>query len=164
MSVETLVSVEQYLNTAYDPDVEYVDGVLRERNAGDWLHSLIQSNVIYALRRKYPNLKVVSELRSQTATTRFRLPDITVLFTAPETRYLTSAAWIAIEILSEDDRMSRMMEKLAEYATAGVQHIWLIDPRLRQLSVFSAGALVLVDGFRTDDSVVELTPAEIFQA
>ena len=31
-----LLSVEEYLNTTYDPDVEFVDGVLVERNVGDW--------------------------------------------------------------------------------------------------------------------------------
>ncbi|MGP8246474.1 MAG: hypothetical protein ACLQVN_18390 [Bryobacteraceae bacterium] len=46
-----LVRVEEYLNHAYGPDVEFVDGVLVERNVGDWLHSLIQSNVLFALRR-----------------------------------------------------------------------------------------------------------------
>jgi hypothetical protein len=46
MSVETLISVEEYLSTACHPDVEYEDGVLVERNVGDWLHSLVQRNLI----------------------------------------------------------------------------------------------------------------------
>jgi len=71
-----LVSVEEYLNAQYRPDMEFVDGVLVERNAGDWLHSLIQSNVLFALRRKYPHLKVVPELRSSITNTRSRLPDV----------------------------------------------------------------------------------------
>jgi hypothetical protein len=37
---EPRVSLKEYLATSYDPDVEYVDGVLEERNIGDWLHSL----------------------------------------------------------------------------------------------------------------------------
>lgn len=86
MTAGTFVSVEQYLNSAYDPDVEYVDGVLVERKVGDWLHSLIQSNILFALRKKYRSLKVVPELRSQTTATRFRLPDITVLMAPPQTR------------------------------------------------------------------------------
>ena len=28
------VSVEEYLNTAYRPDVEYIDGKLQKRNVG----------------------------------------------------------------------------------------------------------------------------------
>lgn len=166
MSVETLVSLEQYLSTAYDPDVEYLDGILVERNVGDWLHSLIQSNIIFALRKKYPSLKVVPELRSQTTATRFRLPGITVLLTPPQGRYLIEAAYIAIEILSEDDRMTQVMEKLTEYEAKGVRHIWVIDPRLKRISVFTQGALVLRpgDSVRADQPEVELTREEIFQA
>ena len=55
MSAGTLISVEEYLNTSYDPDVEYVDGVLVERNVGKWLHSLVQRNIILALGRDYPD-------------------------------------------------------------------------------------------------------------
>lgn len=59
-----MVDLQEYLNTPYDPDVEFVDGVLVECHRGDWLHSMIQSNVLFALRQKYPHLKVVAELRS----------------------------------------------------------------------------------------------------
>src|SRR5437899_2740488 len=115
MSVETLTSAEEYLNTSYDPDVEYVDGVLVERHVGDWLHSLIQADIILALGAKYPNLYAVPGLRSQTKATRYRLPDVCVLLAPPQGRYLLEAAFVAIEILSEDDTMSRTLEKLEEY-------------------------------------------------
>lgn len=152
MSAATVLSVEHYLNTSYDPEVEYVDGTLLERNVGDWTHSLIQSNILFALRTKYPHLKIVPSLRAQTTPTRFRLPDVTVLREAPEGRYLTGVALIAIEILSEADRMSAIMEKLQEYDERGIPNIRVIDPRRRQLAVFHAGALQ------------PLTLAEIFQA
>ena len=35
MSVGTLVPLAEYLSTSDDPDVEYVDGMLVERNAGE---------------------------------------------------------------------------------------------------------------------------------
>lgn len=166
MSVETLISVDEYLNASFDPDVEYVDGVLVERNVGDWLHSLVQRNVIVALSRKYPEVYAVPELRSQTRTTRYRLPDVCVLLEAPKTKYLVDAAFLAIEILSEDDSMSRVMEKLEEYDQKGVRHIWLIDPRLQKLSVYSAGALtdVRVDVLATEGPRLELSREEIFRA
>ena len=91
MDVETLISVEEYLNTSYDPDVEYVDGVLVERNGGDWLHGLVQSNLIFAIRLKYPEVFVIPELRSKTRETRFRLPDVCVLLHPPKTKYLLDA-------------------------------------------------------------------------
>jgi len=166
MSVETLIPVEEYLSSSYDPDMEYVDGVLVEPNVGDWLHSLVQRNIIVALSRKYPRVYAVPELRSQTRTTRYRLPDVSVLLNAPETKYLLEAAFLAIEILSEDDRMTKMMEKLEEYERKGVPNIWLIDPRLRKLAVYSNGSLNDVPGDRiatAGDPRLELTRQEIFQ-
>src|ERR1700683_477588 len=123
-----MISVEEYLNRSYDPDVEYVDGVLVERNIGDWLHSLVQSNVIFALGQKHPRIYALPGLRSQTKPTRYRLPDICVLLAPPKTRYLLDAAHIAIEILSESDSASEVLEKLEEYAAKRVPNIWLLDP------------------------------------
>src|ERR1017187_960045 len=105
----SMVSVEEYLRASYDPDVEFVDGLLVER-LGDWLHSLIQSNILAVLRRKYPHLKVVVEFRSRTAATRYRIPDVTVLLAPPTTRYLLEAAFMVVEVLSEDDSMTGSLE------------------------------------------------------
>src|SRR5581483_405039 len=116
----TLISVEEYLNTAYDPDVEFVDGVLVERNSGDWLHALIQSNILFSLRQKYQHLKVVAELRSRVTSTRYRLPDVCVLLEAPKSRYLLDAAFVVVEVLSESDVWSAVVEKLKEYGDKGV--------------------------------------------
>src|SRR6266567_2353411 len=160
MSVETLIPLEEYLSTSYDPDVEYVDGVLVERNVGDWFHSTVQFNVLFALGSKYPQVYVRPELRSQTRATRYRLPDVCVLLTAPKTKYLLDAAFLAIEILSEDDRMTKVMEKLEEYDRKGVPNIWLIDPRLRTMAVYSKGVLNEVSGdsiATTGDPRLELT-------
>jgi Uma2 family endonuclease len=159
-----LLAVEEYLNTNYDPDVEFVDGVLVERNAGDWLHSLIQSNVLFFLRRKYPHLKVVAELRSAVTGTRYRLPDVCVLTSAPKGRYLADAAFLVVEVLSEGDVMSVVIEKLKEYAVKGVPNIWLIDPRLQLTWVYAPPALVEIgdDSISTADGAVELIRSEIF--
>ena len=40
--VGTLISVEEYLHTTYDPDCDYVDGEVLERNMGDQAHSTTQ--------------------------------------------------------------------------------------------------------------------------
>ena len=165
MGIQTLISVEEYLNTSYDPDVEYVDGVLVERNVGDWLHSLVQSNLIVAFTVKYPDVFAFPALRSKTRETRYRIPDVCVLLRPPQTKYLLDAAFLAIEILSEDDRMTQMMEKLEEYAQKGVPNIWLIDPRLQTMSVYSQGALreIRSDVIATGDPRLELTREEIFR-
>ena len=165
MAVETLISVEEYLNTSYSPDMEYVDGVLVEINVGDPIHSLVQSNLVYFLRLKYPKVKVMPEVRSRTSKTRYRLPDVAVTLRMPEGRFITEAPFIAIEILSEEDRVSRLMEKLKEYAAMGVPNIWVFDPRLKQMFVFHGNSLQEIEGdtISTGEPRLELTRAEIFQ-
>ena len=166
MGVETLISVEEYLSTSYHPDVEYEDGVLVERNAGDWLHSLVQRNLIVSLSRKYPKIFAVPELRSQTRATRFRLPDVCVLLVLPRTKYLVDAAFLAIEVLSEDDRMTKTIERLEEFDRKGVPNIWVIDPRRRTVSVYANGVLHEVRGASiatAGDPCLELTRDEIFR-
>src|SRR5580658_5344975 len=108
MAVGTQISVEEYLNSSYEPDMEYVDGELVEINVGDPIHSLVQGRTVSALSRKYPNLIVLPEVRSRTYKTRFRLPDVAVVFSMPEGRFVNEPPYIAIEILSEDDRVTRL--------------------------------------------------------
>lgn len=165
MAVETLVSVEEYLNTSYSPDMEYVDGVLVEINVGDPIHSLVQSNLVYFLRQKYPDVKVMPEVRSRTSKTRFRLPDVAVTLRMPQGRFIAEAPFIAIEILSEDDRMSRLIEKLKEYAAMGIPNIWVFDPRLKKMFKFHGNILEEVEGdtISTSDGQIELTREEVFQ-
>ncbi|HXB75328.1 MAG TPA: Uma2 family endonuclease [Candidatus Acidoferrales bacterium] len=154
------------MNTSYHPDVEYEDGVLVERNVGDWPHSTVQSNLIFALGTKYAHVYVCPVLRSQTRATRYRLPDVCVVLTRPKTKYLVDAAFLAIEVLSEDDRMTKTMERLEEFDRKGVTNIWVIDPRLRTILVYSSGLLNEVRGASiatTGDPRLELTRDEIFK-
>jgi Uma2 family endonuclease len=85
--------------------------------------------------------------------------------TDPKTRILSEAAFLVIENLSEDDRMTRVIERLEEFATKGVHHIWLLDPRLKKMSVFRSGDLHEVKGasIATENPRLELTREEIFQ-
>src|ERR1051326_7389387 len=82
MLVETkaLVSVEEYLTTSYEPDCDYVDGELVERNVGEFDHANLQSAIVSYLRQRYRRLGFlpVVELRVQTRSTRFRIPDVCV--------------------------------------------------------------------------------------
>jgi len=122
--------------------------------------------VTVTLTNSYPRIYAIPELRSQTSPTRYRLPDICVMLELPQTKYLLDAAFLAVEILSEDDSMTRMMEKLEEYERKGVPNIWLIDPRRRKMAVYSNGGLTEVRGNRiatTGDPCLELTRDEIFK-
>src|SRR5262249_50725726 len=45
--------------------------------------------------------------------------------------YLEIAPELVVEILSPDDQMSRLKEKLRDYFSAGAQVVWVVDPTLR---------------------------------
>lgn len=38
----TLISIAEYLRTSYRPDREYIDGVVLERNVGEYDHARLQ--------------------------------------------------------------------------------------------------------------------------
>lgn len=77
MTPSTLVAVEEYLRTSYDPDVDFVDGVLEERNLGEFDHSDLQSEITYWIRAncRHLGLNAFTELRTRIRPTRYRVPD-----------------------------------------------------------------------------------------
>jgi Uma2 family endonuclease len=165
MGTTTLIPVEEYLDSSYSPDVEYVDGVLIERNVGTKLHSRLQRNLAQVMGRKYPNLFVWPEWRMRTLGDHYRIPDVCITLTDPPTEVLEEPPLVAIEILSPKDRLSRVLEKLKEYAAFGIPNIWLFDPELPAMFVFRGNALIEIEGdvITTIDGAIELTREEIFR-
>jgi hypothetical protein len=53
-----LISVEEYLNTPYRPDVEYVDGEIHERNLGEFDHTHRQTAVSTLPRNRQQEWKI----------------------------------------------------------------------------------------------------------
>jgi Uma2 family endonuclease len=50
--------------------------------------------------------------------------------------YLSIAPELVVEILSPDDRLSETMEKLGDYFSAGVERVWVVDPRLHRVFAY----------------------------
>ena len=134
MSTATLVSVSEYLATSYRPDRDYIDGQILERKLGEWDHSRLQALVLKYLLRYEDDLGVlaVPEQRVQVAATRFRVPDISVVRGNPGEQILTRPPLLCVEILSPDDSMSSMQERIDDYLTFGVENIWIVDPRRKK--------------------------------
>jgi Uma2 family endonuclease len=169
MPSRTLVSVDEYLRTSYDPDCDYVDGAIVERNVGELDHSELQGE-IYAYFRslgRKRNIRPYIEQHVQVGSSRFRIPDICVIHGGrPTEQIFTKPPFIAIEILSKDDRMSDMQERIDDYLKFGVSYVWVIDPRAHRAWVYTKdGSHEAKDGMlRTEDPEIELPLPEIFQA
>jgi len=140
----SLIPVEAYLRMTSEPDCEYVAGVIEERPVGEYDHATWQAILVafFTARQEEWNIKARPELRVQVAANRFRVPDVTLLSrTAPREQIITHAPLAVFEILSPEDTVSRMLEKLAEYERMGIGAIWLIDPTKQEFYSFHAGQL-----------------------
>ena len=144
MATETLISVEEYLGTSYRPDREYIDGHVLERNLGERDHSSLQmamSGYIYA-RRHELGIHVFPEQRVQVKPTRFRVPDICVVTgSKPQEQIFTAPPFLCIEILSKDDHLSALQERVDDYLSFGVAYVWVVDPRRRRAWIHTAGGV-----------------------
>jgi Uma2 family endonuclease len=160
-----LVSMEEYLNTAYSPDREYVDGEVVGRNVGERPHSRVQRNLIVSFDRRCPHLLVWPELRVRTIPgRRCRVPDICVTLEDPGTDVFEAPPLISIEILSKKDRLSRIVAKCEEYAAFGVLYIWVIDPRRKKAFALENGRLEeVLEALTAASHKVHLPLDEIFR-
>jgi Uma2 family endonuclease len=143
MSSATLVSVQEYLSTSYRPDRDFVDGELQERNLGELEHSTTQSAILvwFWTRKDEWNILPVVEQRVQVAQTRFRIPDVTVLRSdQPREPIITEPPLILIEVLSKDDTLRSMRERVDDYLNFGVRYVWIVDPATRRAYVCSPTA------------------------
>lgn len=167
MPAGTLISVEEYLSTSYDPDCDYVDGEVLERNVGEYDHSRLQG-VLFAYlfnREKLWGIHVVPEQRVQVSPTRFRVPDICVMAGAePNEQIFTRPPALCIEILSPEDTMTRMQERINDYLSFGVPHVWILDPRTKRAYDYTpTGMQEAKDGvLRTERPEINVPLAEIF--
>jgi len=168
MPTLTLVSVDEYLSTSYDPDVEYVDGQLVERNVGEKDHGRLQTLIATYLANREAQWKICTytDTRTQVLPTRFRLPDICVV-PAPETdeQIIRTAPFLCIEILSKkDDRAEDIQEKIEEYLAFGVKYVWIINHRKRLAYVHtSSGMTKAKDGvLKTSEPDIAVPLAEIW--
>jgi Uma2 family endonuclease len=144
MASTTMVPVSAYLAETWHPDREYVDGELLERNVGRVDHSLLQANLTIFLGRFRAPLGafILTELRVQVKPTRFRIPDIcVVLGGVPMEAALDRPPFVCIEILSKDDTMSSMQERIFDFLDFGVPYVWLIDPRLKRCYAYTPGGM-----------------------
>ena len=156
----TLISVDEYLRTSYKPDAEYVDGVVEERPMGEDKHSEWQATLAYffKLHRREWGIRVRPELRTKTGDRRYRIPDIAILDAAlPYEPIATVPPLIALEILSPEDRLSRLIIRLADFEAMGVPAIYIIDPVDNSLLRFTAGRLENVTMLTLRDVAIPFT-------
>jgi Uma2 family endonuclease len=113
-------------------------------------HGRIQSRVVIAL-FKYMESLGLGECRGEIGVILRRNPDRVVgpdaafiancslpVRTSPE-GYLETIPELVVEVRSKNDTLPELRDKVAEYLAAGVQIVWVVNPRSKTVSVFRLG-------------------------
>jgi Uma2 family endonuclease len=150
MSAAVQISLGEYLSTTYEPDCDYVDGVLEDRNVGLRRHSRTQTLLVGWLlgREKTHGFKVLTEQRVKVSPTRVRIPDVCLVAPDNNDELTQRPPLLWIEVVSPDDRWSRIQTRLADCTAFGVPMIWIVDPYTKQAWTITGakGAVPVTDG------------------
>jgi len=166
MAVGALLSAEQYLATHFgEREPEFVRGELVHRPMPTFAHAEAQAILTGLFRqlRKAHQVHGVTETRVRLKPDVFRIPDV-ALFAGPrpEEQVPSSPPLVVVEITSPDDRHQELLEKLEGYRAWGVRHIWVIEPQLKMLHVYSATGLANVREFELPDLDFRVSAEELF--
>jgi len=160
-----VISEQEYLATQYEHEPEWIDGEVVERSMPDWPHSKTQSDLASLIPRRHSGVSLWkgTELRVKISG-RHRVIDFCVFAgEEPKGRPPSGPPVIAVEILSPDDSMSKLIDKFQEYKSWGVKHVWLIDPDHKQFYTFD-GELRPVPVLSLPEYGISITQHTLFSA
>ncbi|MBC7927319.1 MAG: Uma2 family endonuclease [Bryobacteraceae bacterium] len=125
------VSLSEYLTSSYEPDRDYLDGILVERNVGKRKHSRLQAlilNFLMSQEEQYAIL-VYPEQRIQLTPSRFRIHDVCVMDGRHRSEDIfTEPPLLVFEVVSPQDAFGELITKARRYREMGVAHICVADP------------------------------------
>lgn len=168
MATSILVPVAEYLSTSYEQgDREYLDGRIVERNVGETRHSRIQLLLGSYLTAHYGQYWAGTECRVKISESRYRIPDVCLVTREwpAEPGPLEIPPFLAVEILSPDDRAGDLEEKIADYLSRGVKYVWVINPQTKRAFVHTSGGFgEASDGvLRTLNPQIDVPLSELFR-
>jgi Uma2 family endonuclease len=161
MATSTLVPLSEYLRTSYRPDRDWIDGVVKERNMGEGPHAMVQGFFIGLFREQRVawEIRVLPEQRVQTSESHYRISDVCLVRDSdPFEGIVRVAPLLCIEVLSWDDRMTEIQERVDDYFGMGVQAVWVVDPRRRKAFAAGSGGYLYP---ATTELTVEGTPIRV---
>jgi len=153
------ITIEEYLLTSYEPDCDYVDGEVQERNLGELTHAEVQARLAqwFLNNAEEWNLRVGIELRIRVAPTRVRIADVALLSRSePVEQVPTRPPLAVIEIISPEDRFSRYEQRIDDYRNMDIRHIWVIDPQTRRGFDCSSGSWIETASFAIENSPIRV--------
>jgi Uma2 family endonuclease len=111
------------------PYYEYWYGEAVQKSASTWIHGLLQR--ILAGFLSQAGYKAGSEVKLKIDPDFHPVPDVIATRGRVEVPYPTRPVEVVIEILSDDDPMSRILTKCRTYQGWGFERIYVVDPQTR---------------------------------
>jgi Uma2 family endonuclease len=140
------ISADEYLNSCYRPDLEFVDGALVEHGMPTIAHSLLLTIVgthFHVLRRPFGYAALMHPRTQIAERARYRVPDLMLRpLPLPKGKIVNVVPWVVIEILSPDDRLPEQIQRFRDYKQIGVRHMILLDPEELLAFRFEDGSLL----------------------
>ena len=134
--LQGLWSEEQYLKLSNQTNhlIEFADGVIEVLPMPTRYHQAISLFLLLELLRivrPQGGAVYYAPLRVQVRPGKFREPDLLVLLDAADPRN-QNAFWLGadlvVEIVSEDNPERDTVQKVADYAEAGIAEYWIVNP------------------------------------
>ena len=121
----------EYLRSSFESDMDFVDGHLEERNVGEIEHANWQRALMawFLSDRGFPLLIALPEVRVKVSGTRYRVPDVSLYERMPSGTIVTEPPLAVFEILSPEDRYSRLKERFRDYHRMGIENLFAIERR-----------------------------------
>ena len=166
MATAVLIPLSEYLETTYSPDCEWVGGELRERSVPQFSHASVQRffTAYFTFHRKKLGVRAYPDLRLQVDAEHVRVPDVMVVRESdPADEIVSVAPLLCIEVLSPEDRMSEIQEKVDEYLDMGVASVWVVDPRRRKAFQTDVRSLQPVEELYVPDTKIAIPLSEVFE-
>ena len=143
------MTLAEWADLDEDVEGELVDGALEEEEMPTLLHELAVAWLIRTLGvwvRRRRGYVAGSETKVAVGPRRGRKPDVVVFLhgTLPsvDEALVRTAPHLVIEVVSPRPRDTRRdrIDKLSDYARAGIRYYWILDPQLRVLEIFELAA------------------------
>ena len=158
MATGALITAEKYLATPFEREPEFVHGELVEKSLPNKKHGRTQLRLCVLLGGAGYGC---TEVRMKLAEDLFRIPDFAMFEREPEEQLPASPPLVIVEINSPDDRLYDVEQKLEEYRSWGVAHVWFVEPELKKLYIYERG-LVNVQQLDLAQFNLSITPDQLF--
>ena len=161
--IETLITVEEYLKGDFRPDVDYVDGHIEERHDAEKSHGKLILRLVRLL-DAMEGVFAFLETRLNVRPGLYRVPDVCAyLDHEPDEEVFTRPPFLCIEVLSPEDRISRVKRVVKDYFEMGVPNVWIVDPQ-GEISICDAngGWTAAPSEFGTADGRIVTSYAQVF--